>query len=567
MRHVFRIRNYNAELSEVSLITFDRDPSTYQHWKLSFDGPVATLALDVNEDGGIEPGYKLKLNSYDLGVDIELRDALERIRFEHPEVGAVVIASAKERMFCAGANIYMLGKSSHAWKVNFCKFTNETRNSIEDSSESSGLKFLAAVNGTAAGGGYELALAADEIVLVDDRSSTVSFPEVPLLAVLPGTGGLTRLVDKRKVRRDLADVFCTTAEGFGGKKAKEWNLVDDVVPPRTFAEKVKERAQQLAMQSDRPTDAKGISLTPLQRTVDEQGVHYKHVDVSIEENARTITITVTAPPADEADEIDALVAKGAEWWPLAMARELDDAILHLRTNVREGGIWVFKTRGDVDTPGDAIEAMLRMDRALERHASHWLVRETIGLIRRTFGRLEVSSRSIYAVIDEGSCYAGTLFELALAADRSYMLAAENGPRIVLSPMNFGPYRMTNRLTRLETRFGGEEQAEAFRARIGESLDAEAALEAGLITFAPDDLDWDDELRLAIEERVSLSPDALTGMEASLRFGGQETLTTKIFGRLTAWQNWIFIRPNAVGDEGALKLFGSGSKPRFTWERV
>ena len=544
------------------MITFDRDPATYQHWKLSFDGPVATLALDVNEDAGIEPGYKLKLNSYDLGVDIELRDALERIRFEHPEVGAVVIGSAKERMFCAGANIYMLGKSSHAWKVNFCKFTNETRNSIEDSSESSGLKFLAAVNGTAAGGGYELALACDEIVLVDDRSSTVSFPEVPLLAVLPGTGGLTRLVDKRKVRRDLADVFCTTAEGFGGAKAKAWNLVDEVTPPRTFAEKVKEHAAKLAAATDRPSDAKGITLTPLQRTVDESGVHYKYVDVAIEENARTITITVTAPAADEADDLDAIHAKGADWWPLAMARELDDAILHLRTNVREGGIWLFKTRGDVD-------ATLRMDATLERHASNWLVRETIGLIRRAFARLEVSSRSIYAVIDEGSCFAGTLCELALAADRSYMLAAENGPVIALSPMNFGPYRMPNKMTRIETRFGGDtpEAVGALRARIGEKMDAETALDAGLITFAPDDLDWEDELRLAIEERSSLSPDALTGMEASLRFGGRETMATKIFGRLTAWQNWIFIRPNAVGDEGALKLFGSGTKPKFGWERV
>ncbi|HEX8619495.1 MAG TPA: 2,3-epoxybenzoyl-CoA dihydrolase [Thermoanaerobaculia bacterium] len=563
MRHTFRIRNYNAESSEGPLlITFDRHPSTYQHWKLSIDGAVATLALDVNEDGGIEPGYKLKLNSYDLGVDIELRDALERIRFEHPEVGAVVIGSAKERMFCAGANIYMLGKSSHAWKVNFCKFTNETRNSIEDSSENSGLKFLAAVNGTAAGGGYELALACDEIVLVDDRSSTVSFPEVPLLAVLPGTGGLTRLVDKRKVRRDLADVFCTTAEGIGGTKAKSWGLVDDVTAPRNFTEKVKEHAARLAAMTDRPVDTKGIELTPLERTVDEAGVHYKSVDVAIEESARTITITVTAPAADEADDIDAIVAKGAQWWPLAMARELDDAILHLRTNVREGGIWVFKTKGDLD-------AMLRLDAALERHASHWLVRETIGLIRRTFGRLEVSSRSMYAVIDQGTCYAGTLLELALAADRSYMLAAEEGPRIALSAMNFGPYRMPNRMTRLETRFGGDthEAVEALRARIGEKLDAEEALEAGLITFAPDDLDWEDELRLAIEERASLSPDALTGMEASLRFGGRETMATKIFGRLTAWQNWIFIRPNAVGDEGALKLFGSGSKPKFTWERI
>jgi benzoyl-CoA-dihydrodiol lyase len=540
------------------LITFDRDPSSYQHWKLSFDGPVATLALDVNEDAGLEPGYKLKLNSYDLGVDIELRDALERIRFEHPEVGAVVIASAKERMFCAGANIYMLGKSSHAWKVNFCKFTNETRNSIEDSSETSGLKFLAAVNGTAAGGGYELALAADEIVLVDDRSSTVSFPEVPLLAVLPGTGGLTRLVDKRKVRRDLADVFCTTAEGIGGAKAKTWGLVDEVVPPRLFAEKVKERALALAAKTDRPKDAQGIALTPLRRTIDEQGVHYDHVDVGIDSGGRTITITINAPAADEADSIDAIVAKGAAWWPLAMARELDDAILHLRTNVREGGIWVFKTRG-------AIDAVLRMDGILEQHKDHWLVRETIGLVRRVFGRLEVSSRSIYAVIDEGSCFAGTLFELALAADRSYMLSsAEDGaPKIALSEMNFGAYRMTNGMTRLETRFAGS----APDVAKGELLDAEAAMDAGLITFAPDDLDWEDELRLAIEERSSLSPDALTGMEASLRFGGAETMTTKIFGRLTAWQNWIFIRPNAVGEEGALKLFGSGSKPKFSWERI
>jgi benzoyl-CoA-dihydrodiol lyase len=547
-----------------TMITFDRDPETYQHWKLSFDGPVATLALDVNEDAGIEPGYKLKLNSYDLGVDIELRDALERIRFEHPEVGAVVIASAKERMFCAGANIYMLGKSSHAWKVNFCKFTNETRNSIEDSSEHSGLKFLAAVNGTAAGGGYELALACDDIVLVDDRSSTVSFPEVPLLAVLPGTGGLTRLVDKRKVRRDLADVFCTTAEGIGGTKAKTWGLVDEVTPPRTFTEKVKERAAKLAAATDRPKDAQGIRLTPLQRTIDETGVHYRHVDVIMDEQARTITITVNAPAADEADDIDAIVARGAEWWPLAMARELDDAILHLRTNVREGGIWVFKTRCGVgQAPVDALEAVLRIDRALEKHSSHWLVRETIGLMRRTFARLEVSSRSIYAVIDEGSAFAGTLFELALAADRSYMLAAENGPKIALSAMNFGPYRMPNGMTRLETRFAGTAPGVAQY----ELLDAETAMDAGLITFAPDDLDWEDELRLAIEERSSLSPDALTGMEASLRFGGTETMATKIFGRLTAWQNWIFIRPNAVGDEGALKLFGSGTKPKFTWERV
>ncbi|HVG25367.1 MAG TPA: 2,3-epoxybenzoyl-CoA dihydrolase [Thermoanaerobaculia bacterium] len=537
------------------MITFDRDPATYQHWRLTFDGPVATLTMDVNEDAPIGEGYKLKLNSYDLGVDIELRDALDRIRFEHPEVGAVVVASGKERMFCAGANIYMLGKSSHATKVNFCKFTNETRNGIEDSSVHSGLKFLAAVNGTAAGGGYELALAADEILLVDDRSSTVSFPEVPLLAVLPGTGGLTRLVDKRKVRRDLADVFCTTAEGLGGAKAKQWGLVDEVVPPRLFTEKVQERAAALAAQTDRPKDAKAIALTPLRRTVDERGIHYEHVDVAIDAAARTITITVSAPNDGEADDIGRIVERGAQWWPLAFARELDDAILHLRTNVREAGIWLMKTRGGID-------ATLRLDRALEQHQSHWFVRETIGVIRRTFARLDVSSRSIYAVIDQGSCFAGTLFELALAADRSYMLAADDGPRVALSAMNFAPLVMCNGLTRLQTRFGTH--IDVARET---KFDAEEALDAGLITFAPDELDWDDELRLAVEERASLSPDALTGMEANLRFGGKETLQTKVFGRLSAWQNWIFIRPNAVGEQGALKLFGSGTKPKFSWERI
>jgi benzoyl-CoA-dihydrodiol lyase len=539
-----------------TMITFDRDPATYQHWRLTFDGPVATLSLDVAEDAGIDPGYKLKLNSYDLGVDIELRDALDRIRFEHPEVGTVVLASAKERMFCAGANIYMLGKASHATKVNFCKFTNETRNGIEDSSAHSGLKFLAAVNGTAAGGGYELALACDEIVLVDDRSSTVSFPEVPLLAVLPGTGGLTRLVDKRRVRRDLADVFCTMAEGLGGAKAKAWGLVDEVVPPRLFAEKVKERASALAEKTDRPKDAKGIALTPLRRTVDESGLHYDNIDVQIDAEQRTVTITANTPKAGEADTIDAILERGADWWPLAMARELDDAILQLRTNVREGGIWILKTRGD-------IESVLRIDRALDQHKDHWFVRETINFMRRTFARLEVSSRSIYAVIDKGSAFAGTLFELALAADRAYMLAAEDdGPRVALSAMNFGPLLMANAMSRLESRFGGPTGL-----ALDTPLDANEALDAGLVTFAPDELDWDDELRLAIEERASLSPDALTGMEASLRFGGAETMATKIFGRLSAWQNWIFIRPNAVGEQGALKLFGSGTKPKFSWERV
>ena len=609
------------------MITFDRDPATYQHWRLSFDGPVATLSLDVHEDATIEPGYKLKLNSYDLGVDIELRDALDRIRFEHPEVGAVIISSAKERMFCAGANIYMLGKSAHASKVNFCKFTNETRIGIEDSSEHSGLKFLAALNGTAAGGGYELALACDEIVLVDDRSSTVSFPEVPLLGVLPGTGGLTRLVDKRKVRRDLADVFCTTAEGVGGAKAKAWGLVDDVTPPRLFPEKVRERALTLAARSDRAKDAKGVALTPLKRTIDEGGLHYEHVDVAIDGDARTITLTVNAPAADEAVDLDAILARGAQWWPLAMARELDDAILHLRTNVREAGIWIVKTRPssaasrhhlpasrEKDTGegeslasrsgekvalseakgrvrGDAIDAILRIDEALDKNKDHWFVRETIGFLRRTLQRLDVSSRSIYAVIDRGSCFAGTLFELALAADRSYMLAADDGPKIALSVMNLGLYETLNGMTRLQARFGGNARVILSRPERSERaakdpdraasgsfavaaaqddtkpMNAQEALEAGLVTFAPDDLDWDDELRMAVEERASLNPDALTGMEASLRFGGSETMATKIFGRLSAWQNWIFMRPNAVGEQGALKLFGSGTKPRFVWERV
>jgi benzoyl-CoA-dihydrodiol lyase len=558
------------------LITFDRDPTTYQHWRLSFDGPVATLSLDVKEDASIEPGYKLKLNSYDLGVDIELRDALDRIRFEHPEVGAVIISSAKERMFCAGANIYMLGKSAHASKVNFCKFTNETRNGIEDSSERSGLKFLAALNGTAAGGGYELALACDEIVLVDDRSSTVSFPEVPLLGVLPGTGGLTRLVDKRHVRRDLADVFCTTAEGVGGSKAKAWGLVDEVTPPRLFADKVRERAIELAASSDRPKDAKGVALTPLRRTIDEAGLHYEHVDVAIDAEARTITITINAPSAEETTEVDKILTRGAEWWPLAMTRQLDDAILHLRTNVREAGIWLVKTRGE-------IENVLRIDRALDENSNHWFVRETIGYLRRTLQRLDVSSRSIYAVIDRGSCFGGTLFELALAADRSYMLAAEDGPQIALSAMNFGAYQTLNSMTRLQARFGGAvipsvsegpggvggapHVRQVPRYARDDRHAAEAALQEGLITFAPDELDWHDELRMAIEERASLNPDALTGMEASLRFGGSETMATKIFGRLSAWQNWIFMRPNAVGEQGALKLFGSGTKPRFAWERV
>ena len=548
------------------MITFDTDPSRYRHWKLAFDGPVTTLTLDVAEDGGIVPGYKLKLNSYDLGVDIELADALNRIRFEHPETRVVVLTSGKERMFCAGANIYMLGTSSHAWKVNFCKFTNETRNGIEDSSRHSGLKFLAALNGTTAGGGYELALACDEIALVDDRSSTVSLPEVPLLGVLPGTGGLTRLVDKRRVRRDLADLFCTTAEGVRADRAKQWRLVDHSAPPARFKELVAERARTLAAESGYPAGTKGVALPPLQREVDDRGYHYRWVDVIFDRLRRVATITVKAPPEDMRHDLQGIHAQGAAWWPLAMARELDDAILMLRTNELELGTWLLQTRGSA-------AAVLAADAALLRDREDWFVRETLAFLRRTLARLDVSSRSLFAIIDRRSCFAGTLLELALAADRSYMLALEDGdndaPRIVLGDANLGPFPMVNGRTRLAARFSGEETAVAevatrFR---GEPLDAARAAEAGLVTLTPDELDWEDEIRLAVEERASLSPDALTGMEANLRFTGEETMETRIFARLSAWQNWIFNRPNAVGEQGALKLFGTGSKAQFKWERI
>ena len=548
------------------MITFDTDPSRYRHWKLAFDGPVATLTLDVAEDGGIVPGYKLKLNSYDLGVDIELADALNRIRFEHPETRVVVLTSAKDRMFCAGANIYMLGTSSHAWKVNFCKFTNETRNGIEDSSRHSGLKFLAALNGTTAGGGYELALACDEIALIDDRSSTVSLPEVPLLGVLPGTGGLTRLVDKRRVRRDLADLFCTTAEGVRAERAKQWKLVDHSAPPARFKEMVAERARALAEQSGRPADAAGVKLPPLTREIDEAGYHYRWVDATFDRPRRVATITVTAPPEDAREDFENILAQGAAWWPLAMARELDDAILMLRTNELELGTWLLQTRG---SPA----AVLASDAAMLENRSHWFVRETVAFLRRTLARLDVSSRSLFAIIDRGSCFAGTLLELAFAADRSYMLALEPGdndaPRIVLGTANIGTFEMVNGLTRLAARFCGDDAAvgDIIKRCHGEPLDAARAMEAGLVTLTPDELDWDDEIRLAVEERASLSPDALTGMEANLRFTGQETMETRVFARLSAWQNWIFNRPNAVGEQGALKLFGTGSKAQFKWERV
>ncbi len=529
------------------MITFDTRPDQYNHWKLSFDGPVATLALDIAEDKGIAPGYKLKLNSYDLGVDIELHDAVNRIRFEHPEVKSVVITSGKTRMFCSGANIYMLGLSSHAWKVNFCKFTNETRNGLEDSSTHSGLKFLAALNGTTAGGGYELALACDEIAMIDDRSSTVSLPEVPLLGVLPGTGGLTRIVDKRKVRRDLADVFCTTAEGVRADRAREWKLVDHAAKPQQFAEFVKQRALQLAQDSDRP-GGQGIALTPLKPRL---------VDLQVNAQARTAEITVKGPTKEQIQ-----IQRNAQWYPLQLARELDEAILNLRHNHLDVGLWIFKTKG-------SIQEVLELDSLLEKNSKDWFVRETVGYLRRTFARLDVSSRSIFAVVEPGSCFAGTLAELLYAADRSYMLDAEdNGPSIALSSLNFGTYPMVNGDSRISAHYCGEiEFMEKVKKEANKPIDTQTAKELGLITSAPDDIDWEDEVRIAIEERVTLSPDALTGMEASLRFTGRENMLTRVFGRLSAWQNWIFIRPNAVGEQGALKVYGTGSKAKFNWERV
>jgi benzoyl-CoA-dihydrodiol lyase len=549
--------------------TYDAHPDRYVHWKLTFDGPLATLALAVDEDRGLTPGYKLKLNSYDLGVDIELNDALQRIRFEHPETRSVIVTSGRERIFCSGANIFMLGLSSHAWKVNFCKFGNETRNGIEDASRHSGLKFVAACNGTTAGGGYELALACDEVILIDDRSSTISMPEVPLLGVLPGTGGLTRMTDKRHVRRDHADIFCTLVEGVRAQRAREWRLIDDHAKPQQFTEKVKQRALELARQSDRPQNATGIALTPIARTVDDTGYHYRHVDVRLERRARHAVITVAAPKTRPPDDLDAILAQGDQWWPLAMARELDDTILLLRTNELEIGTWILKTRGDASFVKAA-------DDALKRHEANWFVRETIGLLRRTLARLDVTSRTLYALVDAGSCFAGTLLELALAADRSYMIALPDtatdrdseAPTIALSAMNFGAYPMVNGLSRVAARFYSEREPLArIEATVGRTLDAANALDLGLVTATPDDLDWADEIRVAIEERASLSPDALTGMEANLRFGLPETMETRIFARLAAWQNWIFVRPNAVGELGALKVFGSGKKARFNWERV
>ncbi|MCF8466024.1 MAG: 2,3-epoxybenzoyl-CoA dihydrolase [Sneathiella sp.] len=547
------------------MITFDTNPEKYRHWQLRIDGAIATLILNVDEDAGLVPGYQLKLNSYDLGVDIELNDALQRIRFEHPTVRSVIVTSGLEKMFCAGANIYMLGTSSHGWKVNFCKFTNETRNSIEDSSHHSGIKFLAACNGTTAGGGYELALACDEIFLIDDRSSAVSLPEVPLLGVLPGTGGLTRLTDKRKVRHDLADVFCTNPDGVRGQRAKDWKLVDDIVPRNAFDEKVRARAEELAENSFRPTTAEGIALTPLDRKIDDGGYHYRYVDATLGGDGNSATITVKAPDADIATTVQDIHRAGADWWPLAMARELDDAILMLRTNNEEIGTFLLKTAGDSAN-------VLKADTALVANQNDWFVREVIGMMRRTLGRLEVSSRSLFALVEEGSCFAGSLYEIALAADRIYMLdiSEEDGnpPHIVLSDMNFGSLEMVNGLTRIASRFHEDAAIlQVLRQQVGIEMDAIEAEEKGLVTFIPDDIDWEEEIRLLVEERASLSPDALTGLEANLRFGGVETASTKIFGRLSAWQNWIFNRPNAVGEKGALKLFGSGTKAEFDRRRV
>jgi len=546
-------------------VEYQTEPSRYKHWTLHFEGPVATLKADFDENAGLRPGYKLKLNSYDLGVDIELSDAINRVRFEHPEVRTVVLTSAREKVFCSGANIFMLGLSSHAWKVNFCKFTNETRNGLEDSSRYSGLKFLAAVNGACAGGGYELALACDEIILVDDRSSAVSLPEVALLGVLPGTGGLTRLTDKRHVRHDLADLFCTSVEGVRGDKAVAWRLVDAVAKPVEFAQKVRERALALAATSGRPTAAKGVALIPLQCTIEADALRYQHVSVEIERTRRCATFTIKAPASAAPSDLADIEALGANWYPLALGRELDDAILLMRTNEPEIGTWLIKTKGDAS-------AVRALDATLLAHQTHWLVGETIGLLRRTLSRLDVSSRSLFAVIEPGSCFVGTLLELALACDRSYQLAlpdaATRGPNITVTETNFTLFPMVTGQSRLGRLFYDEPVAlQAVRAKLDQALDANAAFDLGLVTSCPDDLDWDDEVRLAIEERAALSPDALTGLEANLRFNGPENMFTRVFGRLTAWQNWIFQRPNAVGEKGALKVYGKGDKAAFDWNRV
>ena len=551
------------------VVDFDTDPQRYRHWALDVEGEVATLRLGIDPDGGIVPGYELKMNSYDLGVDIELYDATQRLRFEHPEVKAVVVTSSLERMFCAGANIRMLAGSPHWWKVNFCKFTNETRNGIEDATENSGQTYIGALNGTAAGGGYELALACDEIVLIDDGSSTVSLPEVPLLGVLPGTGGLTRVVDKRLVRKDRADVFATKSEGIRGQQAVDWRLVDESVPRARFADAVAARATAAAARSSRPADATGVTLTPLDRTVEGDTYRYPYVTATIDRGARRADVTVSAPtdapPADAA----AVLARGVAWWPFAVARALDDLVLRLRTNENEVGTWTFRTAGDTD-------AVLAYDTQLAELADDWFVREVTLYWKRVLKRLDVTSRTLVAVVEPGSCFAGVLLELALAADRQYMLEGvyeerdeEQTPaELVVTASNDGPFPMGNGLTRLRSRFWKrDDDLRAVLERTGDRLDAAAADDLGLVTMALDDIDFEDELRIVLEERASLSPDALTGMEANHRFVGPETVETKVFGRLTAWQNWIFIRPNASGPEGALRRFGTGQRADFDVTRV
>jgi benzoyl-CoA-dihydrodiol lyase len=550
-------------------VEFRVSPDHYRHWRVSYDGPVATLAMDVDEQGGLVPGYELKLNSYDLGVDIELYDVVQRLRFEHPEVRTVVITSAKPKIFCAGANIRMLAASAHGWKVNFCKFTNETRNGIEDATAHSGQTYLAAVNGTASGGGYELALACEHIMLVDDRSSAVSLPELPLLGVLPGTGGLTRVADKRHVRRDLADYFSTRPEGVGGKKAVQWRLVDEAVPRPRWEQAVAERAAELSARSGRPAEAEGVPLTPLAKTRDDDAISYQHVSARLRRDTGSADITVRGPRDNAPADIAEATRQGAGFWPLAVTRELDDLILDLRTNEPELGTWVFRTEGDA-------ARVLAYDDLLLSSKDDWFANEVRHYLKRTLRRLDVTSRSLLAVIEPGSCFAGSLLELALAADRSFQLAGvfeDTDPdadpaAVTLGDINFGPLTMSNGLTRLQTRFWGDEAgADAAGKRRGAALEAEDAADLGLITFAPDDIDWDEEIRIAIEERASFSPDALTGLEANYRFAGPETMETKIFGRLSAWQNWIFNRPNASGPDGALRRFGTGQRAAFDRKRV
>lgn len=561
----------NDQVSELPVsqthLDFQTSPERYRHWQLSFDGPIAELKMDVDENAGMFPGYELKLNSYDIGVDIELYDAIQRLRFEHPEVKTVIVSSAKDTMFCAGANIRMLAGAAHDHKVNFCKFTNETRNSIEDASKFSGQRYLCAINGTAAGGGYELALAADYLILIDDGNAAVSLPEIPLLAVLPGTGGLTRLVDKRKVRRDLSDVFCTVEEGVKGKKAVDWRLIDETVPTSKFAERVREKAQAMVNDSDRPDNAKGVQLEPLVREINNDNYSYSSLRFDINRQTRTATLIIKGPADTCVNSIDEIEELGDQFWPLALARELDDALLHLRFNEPTIGTLVIKSEGDVDT-------VLSYDSFLHENSEHWLVREILLFWKRTLKRLDVTSRTLFAFIEPGSCFAGFLAELIFAVDRSYMLEGqfENDDRdeavLVLTQSSFGSFPMSNDLSRLESRFYGEtESVGNAEELIGKKLDAAASEEAGLVTFSLDDIDWEDEVRMLVEERASFSPDALIGMEANLRFVGPETMETKIFGRPTAWQNWIFQRPNAVSDEGALRLYGTGTRADFDKKRV